>query len=206
MPSSVDPCTPDAGRWNHNIHYHPVLLAAVPRGARRALDIGCGEGLLTRQLRSIVPEVMGIDLDQTSIDRARQAVDPTAPITYVAGDALAHPFDAQSFDMVVSVAAIHHMDPVRALRRMTWLLKPGGVLGIVGLARSSGLADLVFDGLTFAGHALRILPASWEHGAPNLWPPPHTFADMRKFARELLPGSEFRRRLLGRYTLIWTKP
>jgi hypothetical protein len=41
----------DSRRWNHDIHYHPVVLAAVPEGCRRALDVGCGEGQLTRELQ-----------------------------------------------------------------------------------------------------------------------------------------------------------
>jgi 2-polyprenyl-3-methyl-5-hydroxy-6-metoxy-1,4-benzoquinol methylase len=48
-------------RWNHNIHYYPLVLAAVPAGCRRALDVGCGEGQLTRELAVRVPEVVGID-------------------------------------------------------------------------------------------------------------------------------------------------
>ena len=36
--------------WNHNIHFHPVVLDAVPTGARRALDVGCGAGGLAREL------------------------------------------------------------------------------------------------------------------------------------------------------------
>ena len=47
-------------RWNHNTHYYPLVLAAVPDGCRRALDVGCGEGLLTRELAVRVPEVVGI--------------------------------------------------------------------------------------------------------------------------------------------------
>ena len=58
-------------RWNHNIHYHPKILQAVPNGAERALDIGCGEGMLARELRSVVPEVTGIDLDTPSLELAR---------------------------------------------------------------------------------------------------------------------------------------
>ncbi len=38
--------TTDAERWNHNIHYHPIALPAVPYPARRALDVECGDGLL----------------------------------------------------------------------------------------------------------------------------------------------------------------
>ena len=31
-------------RWNHNIHYHRLILQAVPPGCQRVLDVGCGEG------------------------------------------------------------------------------------------------------------------------------------------------------------------
>jgi hypothetical protein len=29
--------------WNHNVHYQPVILDAVPENCGRALDVGCGE-------------------------------------------------------------------------------------------------------------------------------------------------------------------
>jgi SAM-dependent methyltransferase len=58
-------------RWNHNLQYHPVILGAVPAGCRRALAVGCGEGMLARELRQVVPDVTGIDRDAASIDRAR---------------------------------------------------------------------------------------------------------------------------------------
>jgi hypothetical protein len=35
-------------RWNHNIHYHPRILRAIPEGAKSALDVGCGEGTPAR--------------------------------------------------------------------------------------------------------------------------------------------------------------
>jgi 2-polyprenyl-3-methyl-5-hydroxy-6-metoxy-1,4-benzoquinol methylase len=37
---------PIQDRWNHNIHYHPVVLDALPPDCERVLDVGCGEGLL----------------------------------------------------------------------------------------------------------------------------------------------------------------
>jgi hypothetical protein len=35
--------------WNHNRHHHRVILAAVPPGSERALDVGCGTGEPTRR-------------------------------------------------------------------------------------------------------------------------------------------------------------
>jgi hypothetical protein len=39
-----------------------------------------------------------------------------------------------------------------------------------------------------------------------VWPPPETFASARRIAECALPGVSFRRHLLWRYSLRWTKP
>jgi hypothetical protein len=46
----------------------------------------------------------------------------------------------------------------------------------------------------------------WEISSPTVWPPPETYAGMRDLAAELLPGTRFRRHLLWRYSLVWTRP
>jgi 2-polyprenyl-3-methyl-5-hydroxy-6-metoxy-1,4-benzoquinol methylase len=61
-------------RWNHNIHYHPRIVAAVPSGAR-VLDVGCGEGMLTRELAVRAGSVLGIDIDAPSIEPSLSATD-----------------------------------------------------------------------------------------------------------------------------------
>ena len=195
-----------AGRWNHNIHYHPVVLGAVPDGCERALDVGCGEGRLARELRRSVRHVTGIDRDEPSIELARRH-DPASDIEYVPGDFLTFPFEPGSFDLVVSVAALHHMDAEAALRRMRELLAPGSTLAIVGLARRRHPADLPFDAAGAIAHrALRLRHGLWEDAAPRLWPPPDTFKQTRALARRVLPGVRYRRLLLWRYSLVWTKP
>jgi hypothetical protein len=36
--------------WNHNVHYQPVILDAVPDGCGAALEVGCADGMLARRL------------------------------------------------------------------------------------------------------------------------------------------------------------
>ena len=72
-------------RWNHNTHYYPLILATVPAGCQRVLDVGCGEGMLARQLARRVPRVVGIDQDTTSIELARRQ-DLDGQIEFVRGD------------------------------------------------------------------------------------------------------------------------
>jgi len=86
-------------RWNHNTHYYPLVLAAVPDGCRRALDVGCGEGMLARELAARVPQVVGIDKHEPSIALAREQ-GPDGRVEYVLGDFLEYPFPAASFTCV----------------------------------------------------------------------------------------------------------
>ncbi|GAA0694355.1 class I SAM-dependent methyltransferase [Streptomyces malaysiensis subsp. malaysiensis] len=191
-------------RWNHNIHYHPRILRAIPDGSRRALDVGCGEGMLARALRRTVPHVTAIDLDAPSLDQGRAYRDD---IDYILGDFLSHPFEPASFDVIASVATLHHMDAATGLTRMRELLRPGGVLAVVGIARDTLPKDLprVLAAVA-AGKAHRAVKGYWEHPSPIVWPPPVTYPEMRALAAGLLPGSRYRRHLLWRYSVVWHKP
>lgn len=189
-------------RWNHNIHYHPLILAAVPDGCALALDVGCGEGMLARELSRVSPRVLAIDQDEPSIALARRQ-DAGAGVEYVCGDFLDHGLEPESFDFIASIAALHHMDTRAALGRMRKLLRPGGTLAVVGCARGVTLADLPFEvGGAVAHRLFMVTRPYWEHSAPKVWPPPESYAAMR---REL-PGVRYRRHLLWRYSLVWTKP
>lgn len=189
-------------RWNHNIHYHPLVVSAVPAGARTALDAGCGEGMLSRALRRKVPSVVGLDLHEPSIEQAKTFPDD---ISYVVGDLLTHDFAAK-FDFVASIATLHHMDAETGLLRLRSLLNPGGTLVIVGCARSSP-RYLPYDLAGFVAHRVYERTRShWEHPSPTVWPPRDTYADIRTLARGLLPGVQFRRHILWRYSLTWQKP
>ncbi len=192
-------------RWNHNTHYHSVILDAISPGCQRVLDVGCGEGTLTRELRQLVPEVIGIDSDHTSIATA-QAHPAASDIQYIEGDALAYQFEPSSFHLITAVASLHHMDAEPALARIRSLLRTGGLLAVIGVARSSP-SDWLVDVAAIVPNRLRRLRAEyWQHASPVVWPPPESYASMRRIAARVLPGARFQRRLYWRYTLLWVKP
>jgi SAM-dependent methyltransferase len=201
--------------WSHNLHYHRVILDAIPPGCGRALDVGCGTGALTRRLRRRVPDVTGIDRDERSIQLARAHPGATG-IRYLQACFLTASLEPASADLVTSIASLHHMDARAALRRMSDLLRPGGVLAVVGLARASWPAELAAVIPASAGTHLHLAASAIRRHAagrpapayqpPVIWPPPMTYRDMRLLAMDMLPGVRYRHHLYWRYSLVWTKP
>jgi len=206
-PRSLDPLTGvrRPPPWNHNIHYGRQILRSVPAGAQAALDVGCGEGWLTRELAELVPRVVGLDPDRASLDCARSQA-PPAGVEYLAGDLLTFPFEPESFDFVACISALHHMDERAGLARMADLLRPAGVLAVVGVARSRLPQDLPWEIAGAVSTRLhKLTKAYWETPAPKLWPPPSSYGEIERLAAAVLPGSQYRRRALWRYVITWTK-
>jgi SAM-dependent methyltransferase len=194
----------ERARWNNNLHAFDRLLRTIPPGARRGLDVGCGEGETARRLRTRVDEVVGIDPDEPSIDDARSYGDD---IRYEACGLESCDAEQHSFDVVTAVASLHHMDHDAALLQLASFVAPGGVLLVVGLARSATPLQYgrdAVDAVAVRPHVL--LRGLWHTPAPKTWPPPMTYTEARRRAEALLPGVEYRRVPHFRYTLRWTAP
>lgn len=91
----------------------------------RALDIGCGSGILTFELSKHYKEVVGIDISEEmlSIARAKREKDN---ISYIKMDANELLFDT-TFDFIVSSATFHHLSDIQnVLNRMKSLLNNDG--------------------------------------------------------------------------------
>jgi SAM-dependent methyltransferase len=194
------------GLWNANIHYHSLLLDAIPADAQRVLDVGCGDGILSAQIaQGGMRHVVGLDLDAGVLERAR-ARHHEHRIEWRNGDVMTIPFEHGSFDAVVSVATLHHLDAEQGLARLAELVKPGGVVALIGLA-ANDWRDLPYAAVGFATRsAIGLIRGNWAHSAPTVWPPPETYRRMERLASRVLPGSRYRRLPLGRYSLTWKKP
>jgi len=198
--------TPQRDLWNHNIHYYDLALRAAPKSARTALDVGTGDGLLAIRLAERISEVTGIDTDGDIIARAQACT--SADVTWIVGDVLTYDLPSAQYDLVAAVATVHHFpDLERGLRRLADLTSPGGVMVVVGCARSSSAVDYVFEALGTVQH--RVLSRTrdyWQHNAPVRTEFPHTYDQVKAVATEILPGMRWRRLPLWRYSLTWHKP
>ena len=96
------------------------------RGCERLLDAGCGNGSVARMLSAHVREVVAVDVEHS----AEWSED--GGVSFSVADVAALPFEDDSFDVVHSKDALHHMrDPVRALWEFRRVLRPGGTVMLV---------------------------------------------------------------------------
>lgn len=200
-----------ADAWNHNVHYDPVILKAVPSGCRQVLDVGCGTGRLTRELGVRCESVTGIDRDEAMIAFARELAEGA---TFIRDDFLTYEFEPESFDFVGANTSLHHMDFAAALRKLVHILRPGGRLAVIGLGRDASPADWAMAVAAMPADRLLKLRHGYyacRHRCASdpqmpIRDPALSWAQTRAIAREVLPGARYRRLLLWRYSLIWDKP
>ena len=102
------------------------FLDLLPPPGRATLDIGCGEGRLSRDLTALGHRVTGVDASPTMVAAAREA-DPSIP-AHVA-DAAALPFPDESFDCAVAFMSLQDVDDMPgAVREAARVLEAGGYL------------------------------------------------------------------------------
>lgn len=99
------------------------LVAALP--GPRVLEIGCGTGKLTRQLVARGIDVRGVEPGEHLAAIARR----WAPVTIARFEDWA---PDGSYDAVVAATAWHWLDPAIATTKAHAVLRPGGVLAVVG--------------------------------------------------------------------------
>ena len=195
--------------FNHNDHYHPLLLRHVPAHARTALDVGCGTGKFARRLATAGLTVEAIDAHAGVLEAAR-ALSP-GEITFREQDVTRAELPEGGYDFISCLASLHHV-PFDTVTRLRRALTPGGVLAVLGLAKPSSAPYLAkWLAATPANLAARLAVAAGErlNGGPDvpLAPPIQdwttTTREVRRRSAQLLPGSTMRPLLFWRYLLVY---
>lgn len=110
------------------------FIRKIPAGpAERWLDAACGPGLVARALAPRVAHVHGVDVTPTMVEVARResALGGIANVEYSLADATALEFADASFDGAVTRFSLHHVPlPVRLVRELARVVRPGGVVAI----------------------------------------------------------------------------
>lgn len=117
----------------------------IPRGDERAVDVGTGAGTLALALAPLVREVVGVDIVEELLERARANAPPN--LTFVEADATSLPFEAGSFDLTCTRRTLHHIArPERAVAELARVTASGGrVLIDDQIAPADPLAALELD-------------------------------------------------------------
>ncbi|MFC1417713.1 class I SAM-dependent methyltransferase [Streptacidiphilus cavernicola] len=131
--------------------YHPGGLTLTRRLARalalgpgtRVLDVASGPGTTALTLAAEFGcEVVGLDLGEESVARARQAAEQAHladRVTFHTGDAEQLPFPDASFDAVLCECAFCTFpDKATAAREIARVLRPGGQVGITDITITPG--------------------------------------------------------------------
>ena len=116
-------------------HLERILAFINVRDGMRILDLGCGSGYLTFPIAERNPdcEVTGLDIVSDAIDANRSRVREAEldNLTFVSYDGIDFPFEAGTFDLVVTRYSLHHFPDIEhSIGEVSRVLKGEGSLFI----------------------------------------------------------------------------
>ena len=108
--------------------YRESLIAFVGRGEGEALDVGCGEGRVSRELKACGYRVTALDPVRELVNAAREA---RSADDYAIASGTDLPFDDARFNLVMAYNVLMDVEDVSAtLKEMRRVLRPAGMLVI----------------------------------------------------------------------------
>jgi SAM-dependent methyltransferase len=104
------------GEYEQQKYAHTLeLLPDAPIG--RALEIGCSEGLFTEMLAPRVGELLGLDIAETALSRARERCKRFANASFECADINGY-FPAGTFDLVICSETLYYLKDRFALKKV----------------------------------------------------------------------------------------
>src|SRR5713101_716506 len=114
-----------AGRLRAERRAKLIAEGAGLRPGVRALEIGCGTGMFTDMFARTGAQIVGVEISEALMEKARTRNLPTAQVQFLAKRFEDCDVDGP-FDVVIGSSVLHHLDIEAALAKIYSLLKPGG--------------------------------------------------------------------------------
>ena len=116
-------------------HLERILSFIDVKKGMRILDLGTGSGYLSFPIAKNNPccDVIGLDIVNSALEanRARAVAEGIKNLSFVSYDGIDFPFDANTFDLVVTRYALHHFPDIEhSIGEVSRVLKSGGMLFI----------------------------------------------------------------------------
>jgi len=109
-------------------HLHRYFVAREFCRAKHVLDVASGEGYGSALLAQTAEQVIGVEVDQASVEHASNTYQ-RSNLRYFQADAVCLPLDNESVDVVVSFETLKHFfNQGRFLKEVKRVLRPGGFL------------------------------------------------------------------------------
>ena len=165
---------------HHGYHAHiDKLQVGVAKPlclGREVLEVGCGTGMILKEIAPFARRAVGVDISHGMLEQAR-----ARGLDVVEGNATELPFPDASFDVVYSFKVLAHVEQIhRAMSEVSRVLRPGGVAAlefynkhslryvIKRLKRPHKVAEAVTDDQVFTRYdtldeALSYMPATLRH-------------------------------------------
>jgi SAM-dependent methyltransferase len=173
----------------------PIVLPMLARMRLAAddnvLDVGCGSGWLAALVAEQLPEgrVVGMDVSDEMVRRARRRNDEIENAMFVVGEASEIPWDAHFFSQALSVESAYYWpDPARGMREIFRVLRDGGSAWVlINFYRENPHAHQWAESLTIPVHLLAaeewsglfreagFAEVGWEQ-VPDPTPAPETYS------------------------------
>jgi len=117
--------------WNPYWFVLETAKQLYSAGERTLLDAGCGEGIYATLFAAIGFKVAGFDISPKSVEISRRLATAngfsgSTRFSVQAAEHLNYPDD--SFDVVVGVDILHHVEVVPSVAELLRVLRPGGIL------------------------------------------------------------------------------
>ncbi|MDR2634137.1 MAG: class I SAM-dependent methyltransferase [Treponema sp.] len=201
--------------WDHNQQYQKYVLQNIPRHCTCILDVGCGTGELTKKLIPYAHEIIAIDVSKNMVEEAQKR-NAHEKIRYI--NISAEKYLAETdirFDVIVSVAALHHMNEESMLETMRGKLTEKGKIVILDLVKNEGAVEYLLSILAVLVNPIIMVIKRGRVGITKeereVWAGHFqydtyvTMKEVRNIVKRALGKAKIKRHFFWRYSIVYSR-